>query len=131
MRALRRWSRALAPAVLWAALLLWLGGAQVAAPSTDLPLDKAAHVVIYGVLGVLLGRGAARAGAGRVAMLLLLAAGLAVGAIDELHQASVAGRSSEPADFLADTVGLLLGFVPGRRAWRRGDGSIELENTGA
>lgn len=100
---------AYAPAAVWAALLLFLGGrSDVPAVESPLPLDKAAHFLLYGLLGVLTAAGWRRARqwpvlAWPVAMALL------VGAIDELHQRSVRGRSAELADWITDVIGILVG----------------------
>lgn len=113
--ALWRWSRAFAPAVAWAVLLLAVGSAQVSGPQTDLPLDKLAHFVLYAILGALLGWGAARVDARGPIGALLLCAALLVGAADETNQRRVEGRSSEVADWVADAAGVLAGFALARR----------------
>jgi VanZ family protein len=111
---------AYAPAVLWSALLLWLGGrSDVPSPITDLPLDKLAHFVLYGVLGWLAAAGRERAGVPRPWIVTLLA--IACGAIDELHQRTVPGRSAEVADAVVDALAVILaGVVVRRRARYRG-----------
>jgi VanZ family protein len=38
-------------------------------------------------------------------------AGLAVGALDELNQAAVPGRTADPADWLADALGVGIAFL--------------------
>lgn len=82
---------------LWLALPRWL--------SQTLPADKAVHAVFFGVLA-LLWHGGLPAGRWRAP----LAVGLAVlwGAIDELHQSQVPGRSADPWDLLADACGALI-----------------------
>jgi VanZ family protein len=133
----RVWLRgalAYAPAVAWAALLLYVGSRpSLTAPPVPLYNDKVAHFLAYGVLGCLLGigwrlrgvvgdagaagaRGGDRRRAGRGWWLPVLLA-IAVGAADELHQQRVEGRSAEVGDFLADTAGVLAGFALGAR-WR-------------
>jgi VanZ family protein len=59
--------------------------------------DKVAHIVCFAVITALLWRGTA----GR-APLALLACVVAFGALDELHQRFMPGRSAELADFIAD-----------------------------
>ena len=77
---------AYAPATVWAALLLFLGGrSDVPTADTPLPLDKAAHFLLYGLLGVLATWGWQQAGR-RPHLLLPLILAVAVGAADELHQ---------------------------------------------
>jgi len=100
---------AYAPAVVWAALLLFLGGrSDVPTVETPLPLDKAAHFLLYGLLGVLATFGWRRARFWPH-LALPIACAIAVGAIDELNQRSVNGRSSDVADWFADTAGILTG----------------------
>jgi VanZ family protein len=109
-----------APAVLWAALLLWLGGrSDVPTPPTDLPLDKLAHFVLYGVLGWLAAAGRERAGVPSAWLVTLLA--IACGVIDEIHQRTVPGRSAEVADAVVDALAVITaGVVVRRRARGRG-----------
>ena len=106
---------AFAPALAWALVILTLGSLPSFAPPSDLPIDKLGHFGVFAVLGGLLAAGLhfARARAGLV---LALCAGLAVGALDELHQRRVPGRSSEAADFAADAAGCALGLWLTRRA---------------
>ena len=68
--------------------------------------DKAAHVIEYAVLAVLL----CWALRGR-ALWWLIAVSLTAlyGAVDEFHQSFVPGRSSDVLDALADLVGAVLG----------------------
>lgn len=100
-----------APAGLWGAFLLFLGGrSDVPTVETDLPLDKAAHFLLYGLLGLLAARGWLRAGRWPAAFWPLLAA-LLIGAADELNQRSVEGRSSEMLDLAADAAGIGVGFA--------------------
>ena len=104
-------ARTWAPPVLWAALLLGIGSVpNLPGPDTGLPLDKVAHLLLYGALGLLLGRAWVRAG-GRPAAGLVLAAALLVGVLDEVNQSRVAGRSAEVADWIMDAVGILAGFT--------------------
>jgi VanZ family protein len=96
-----------APAAVWAALLLFLGGrSDVPTVETRLPLDKAAHFLLYGVLGALATNGWRRARFWPK-LAIPLACAIAVGAVDELHQARVANRSSDIVDWFADTAGIL------------------------
>jgi len=73
-------------------------------------LHNSAHVVAYGAMGALAlmarrGRRPARAGDAFVAV----AIAMAYGAVDELHQRFVPGRSCSLADLGADTFGAALG----------------------
>lgn len=75
-------------------------------------IDKLAHTVEYGILGVLIARalgdliGLSRAG---VVALLAVCVGIVIGTADELFQSKVPGRESDPYDLMADTIGLTLG----------------------
>jgi VanZ family protein len=94
------------PAAVWAVILLSIGGrSTVPRVESPLPLDKAAHFVMYGVLGALAVTGWQRAGA-KPRLLLVLVLASMVGASDEIHQATVPGRSPEVADWIADTLGI-------------------------
>ena len=76
--------------------------------------DKAAHAVEYGILGFLLVRairGAELLQRSLPAGLVALIVGLAVALADELYQAYVPGRQSDPFDYTADAVGLALAIV--------------------
>lgn len=107
MRALLR---ALAPALAWAAFVIYIGGrSSVPAPRVDLPLDKVAHFAMYGILGLLAGR-AARQTWHRLGWGWFVAGGLILGALDELQQYFIPSRSSDPMDWLADAAGYLIGF---------------------
>ena len=100
---------AYAPAAVWAVLLLFLGGrSDVPTVETQLPLDKAAHFFLYGTLGVQATLGWRRARSWPH-LALPLACAIAVGAVDELHQRSVDGRTSDVVDWFADTAGILTG----------------------
>jgi VanZ family protein len=108
IRALREWG----PAVAWAAVLF----AVSARPTIPVDMaggwDKVAHFGAYFVLGLLL----ARTGRRRVLLLLL---GWAYALSDEVHQSFVPGRDADPADWLADAFGVLVGLLIHHRV-RRG-----------
>ena len=107
--------------------LFYLGAQPSAAGLFEPPWDAIAHFLFYSALTALLWT----ATAGRMP-LAVLAAVVAVGGLDELHQASVPGRVADTADFLVDVSAatftcaamLLLGALagPGKRAWARGPG---------
>ena len=61
------------------------------------PWDKLAHFVVYSAITVLLWFGTT----GRVP-LAVIAAIVAVGALDELHQGGIPGRVADAADFVVD-----------------------------
>ena len=95
-------------AELWQALPRWL--------SQTLPADKTLHALFFGLLALLwhLGLPPRR---GRA----LLAWGLAVlwGALDELHQSYVPGRTADPWDLLADATGALIAVAAAALLTRR------------
>jgi len=99
------------PAIVWAAVLLSIGGrSDVPTVETDLPLDKVAHFILYGFLGLLSAYGWLRNQRWPSPVLPLVFA-LSIGAVDELNQATVPGRASEPMDWVADICGASLAFA--------------------
>ncbi len=111
--------KAYAPAILWAAVLLFLGGqSDVPSVETNLPLDKAAHFLFYGVLGALAIDGWRRAGRWPAVYLLIFFA-ILVGAADELNQSRIAGRSADLFDWFADTAGIFAGGLVAARFARK------------
>lgn len=89
-------------------------GAQTAAdvPLFPPPFDKAAHFVYYAMMALLLVHGVGL----RLALLPLLLVPL-VGALDEWHQLSIAGRDASVWDWVADVLGAVVA-VGGYRALR-------------
>lgn len=97
----------------WAAVIL----ALTSVPGSAVPdvgmdsTDKLVHLLLYGILGALAMR--APEGSDRPVRLVLVVT-LAVslfGAVDELHQMLVPGRSGDVIDWLADTIGGFTGAV--------------------
>lgn len=112
------------PAGLWAAGLLYLGSRDLGGlPATDLPLDKLAHFLLYGLLGVFAAIGWVGTGARPRAEWIVCAA-LLVGAADEMRQQRLSHRSAEVTDWVADALGVTAGFLAGVRLarTRRGRG---------
>lgn len=99
------------PALIWGALLVFIGGrSNVPTVESPLPLDKAAHFVMYGLLGALATLGWLKARRlPRLFWVLLLAS--LVGVVDEVNQRFVPHRSSEVADWLADVFGIGVGAL--------------------
>jgi VanZ family protein len=110
-----------APALLWAGAIFWLShrtGEEL--PRVGLPhLDKAAHLAVYAVLGLLVARAwgwgpaiswTVAAGAWAVATLY--------GLSDEVHQVFVPERTFDLIDLAADAAGAAVGVAlwKGRRA---------------
>jgi len=94
-------------------LLLWVSFSFLltSLPMAEMPVhfrfsDKAAHLAIYTVTGVLCGlwRRSSGGSKGRAALeaLLFIAA---AGAVDEIHQYWIPGRSTELGDWIADLLG--------------------------
>ncbi len=103
----RRWL----PFVCWALLVLTL----TSIPNPSVPSvpggDKAAHAIMYGVLGGL----AAFALVGIRRPVLAHAAALvgiaALAALDEWHQLYIPGRSADVADWMADVIGATVALI--------------------
>jgi len=105
-----RWTLWL-PVALWMAVIFALGGLPPQPERIHLFrfMDKLAHLLEFGVLGLLTVR-AAYLGGQRSRSAYWLCIGLAVlyGALDELHQYFIPGRSVEAADVAADGLGIVL-----------------------
>jgi len=93
--------------LLWASLTFLL----TSLPNVDLPVrfrfaDKTAHFGCYAVMGVFCGlwRRASGVPAGRAILQSLLLVAVA-GAVDEVHQHFIPGRTMELADWGADLLG--------------------------
>ena len=107
--------------------LFSLGAQPAVAGLFQPPWDAVAHFLFYSALTALLWT----AGAGRMP-LVVFAAVVVVGGLDELHQASLPGRVADAADFLVDVGAatftcaamLLLDSRagPGGRVWARPPG---------
>lgn len=102
--------RAWGPAAIWAALLFILSSIPATGASWLPVSDKVVHFALYAVLGALLARGA-RTSSGRPAHALLLALGVAYGLSDEWHQTFVPGRDASAGDLVADTLGVVAGYL--------------------
>ncbi len=99
------------PAALWAGVLFLLSETRWDSQPSFFPIhDKTVHLVLYAVLGALLGWGRARSGR-KVNGGWLILAGTAYGFLDEWHQSFVPGRESSLGDALADTVGVVVGYL--------------------
>jgi VanZ family protein len=117
--------RAWVLAALWAGLIFVLSSI----PGSSMPsirlfahADKAAHMAVYGVLGLLCFVAARKTWNVRPRWLVVVATALAVcyGVTDELHQLLIPGRSADPRDVGADGVGALIAsFVFARASARR------------
>jgi VanZ family protein len=107
----------------WAAVVVWIAiqltltslpGASIPV-SINHPIDWVGHAGMYGCLGVLIARVGAMRG-WRWRRLLLAGVIMSVGgALDELHQLFIPGRSAEVGDWLSDTLGSTAGLTVGAR----------------
>lgn len=93
--------------LLWALLTFLL----TSLPNAELPVhfrfaDKVAHFGFYGMMGVLCGlwRRASGASPGQAVLQALLFIAVA-GAVDEVHQHWIPGRSMDLTDWVADLLG--------------------------
>lgn len=116
-----RWARYL-PALLWMAVIWWSSSRTwhasdalllelprwVLAALAVVPPDKLVHAGIYFILALLWRWGLEGKSAAR---LWAPAAATIFGAVDEIHQGWVPGRSSDPWDLLADAVGASLAIL--------------------
>ena len=104
--------------------LLVLGRMPGAGNLIPSPWDKLAHIFVYGALAVCI-----RLGASDMPVTWVVLITAAIGLLDELHQATIPGRTAAMADILADVGGALAGiaacmalrsnFVKRRRAWAK------------
>lgn len=104
----RRW---LTPA-LWAILVLLSSSLPMPPIVAPVGADKGVHGVLYFGLGFLSGRALLLGKNARVWHLLVLVLGLlAFGALDEVHQRWIPGRTADRADWAADAVGSIAGIA--------------------
>jgi VanZ family protein len=94
--------------VVLSAAVLYVGGAQpVAVGLCPAPWDKLAHLFTFAVIGMAAGLAGGMRG-WRMAV-WCVAGALLVGAMDELHQMFLPGRSASWSDLIADAAGGVLG----------------------
>jgi len=106
-RAIRAWG----PFLLWAGLLFLLSGIQSVPSGPRVPhLDKVGHFILYSVVGGTLAWGR-WSWDSRLPHWIPLFAGYTYGALDEWHQSFVPGRSPELADWVADVLGVTVGYT--------------------
>lgn len=99
-----RWARIVWPLLIASLVIAASSRSRVAAPQGIANIDKIGHFLVYGLLATLI----CRMGSGwRGAAIGLVAASL-FGITDEWHQSYVPGRSSDPMDWVADTLGAAL-----------------------
>jgi len=95
---------------------LWFLSSQSGLPQPPGPLgwDKLQHLLAYGALGFAIGLWISPAFWKRrplAAVLLAALIGSVYGAIDEIHQYFVPGRQSDVWDWVANTLGAVLGAL--------------------
>lgn len=104
--------------VFWVALTLTLTSVPNPSPHLSLPFwDKIAHFGFYGVAGILCAlwrRESGRGSAGSILFVIAFAALL--GAVDEIHQQWIPGRSMEFLDWVADVTGGTTGALVSKAA---------------
>lgn len=105
------------PAAFWAGVLFFLSAQQDVPGGFTLPAgaDKVVHFALYFVLGGALAWGRTRTRALRRRMWttdgVLIAGGMLYAASDEWHQSFVPGRHPSGGDVVADSLGLLAGYL--------------------
>ena len=113
--ALRVFLRYWLPVFAYMTLIFALSSIENLAPPPGLPHgDKLAHLGEYTVLGVLLGRafrGTRVFPSLAASSMLAVITGFSTAFADELFQIHVPGRVSSAADFLVDSLGIVLGQV--------------------
>ena len=117
------WMAAWLPVAAYMALIFYLS--SLPHPDEQLPKflfdilsDKVLHVIEYAVLAALSYRAFGRAAgpyAARYAAVFAVAAASLYGATDEVHQAFVPFRTATWLDWVADTVGAVVGAVTAQR----------------
>lgn len=115
MQSAPRWLRAFGPALLYMVLIWALSSFPIQVDLSRVPLrDKGAHFIEYGTLSVLLTHALRTTSPRRSGPAIWLTAALITlvwGAIDEIHQAFVPGRSSDVFDLVADGCGAAVGSL--------------------
>ncbi len=122
-----RWFWYWSPVVVYAAVIFYLS--SLSHPEETLPKvlldklsDKALHLVEYAVFAVLAYRAfrwAAGPAAARQAVLFTIVVASLYGITDEIHQAFVPLRESSWLDWVADTLGGMIGAVGAKRVMER------------
>ena len=98
------------PAAGWAVVLFLLSAWPDPGGLGRIPIsDKVAHVILYAVLGLALGYAWSREPR-LIAHTVLIALGALYGVSDEWHQMYVPGRIADVRDWVADVVGLGVGY---------------------
>jgi VanZ family protein len=100
------------PVVAWAALIFALSSFPMPSGPSRFGIDKVAHLVEFATLAALLTRALLRSGLTPArAVMWAIALATFYGAVDELHQLFVPGRSSDVFDLAADAAGACAGAL--------------------
>jgi len=94
-------------AVVTTANLFYLGAKPFAVGLFPEPWDKLAHLVVFGAISTLLWIGAA----GRMPAWAIVLVVAAIGALDELHQATLPGRNADIYDFMTDVIAAVVALI--------------------
>ncbi|OGC93787.1 MAG: hypothetical protein A2W25_06665 [candidate division Zixibacteria bacterium RBG_16_53_22] len=100
------------PIVAWAAVITVVSAIPHLSAARVIGLtftDKLAHITEYFIFGAALAFGLHRSGAVRSIFPATILLSILFGAADEIHQYFVPGRSSDPFDLIADTIGAAMG----------------------
>ncbi len=120
----RIWKTIKLPLFVWTGLMI-LGSSL---PGNALPevvsfwqWDKVAHCAEFFVFGILLFRYLHNSLRKKrsTALWICLAVGIIYAGLDELHQLFIPGRECEFLDFLADTIGVLIGAASTQAYYRK------------
>ena len=104
----RRWL----PSLLWAGVILFVTSVPGSAvPHQLAPYDKVVHFSIYGLFALFLNRDFSQVTSRWRAAFIAIALAVGFGAADEWHQAFIPGRSADPADWRADSIGAAGGAI--------------------
>jgi hypothetical protein len=102
------------PPVLYLAAIFWISSMPQPLLAPPGGTDKIAHALAYAGLGLLLCRACAGSGLPPAAAISIAVLAASIyGASDEWHQSFVPNRAADPRDWVADT----LGAVVGASAW--------------
>jgi VanZ family protein len=114
------------PAFLYYSLIFYFSSRSISLKAYIPFMDKAIHLIEFSVLGFLLSFGCFLSSRFRLKLkiYLTLLSGTLLGALDELHQYFVPGRSTEILDWIADVLGILVGLFIFISLFRRAKGKI-------
>ncbi len=115
------------PAYLYAGLIFYLSSIQKLPEVPIANIDRAVHILEYGIFGVLLARAFKNSDnrwAARNFKALAIAIGILYGASDEYHQSFVIGRNADIIDLIFDSAGVLIGAIMFKRITYAKDNTV-------